>query len=65
MLESGVDFVTIGRAAILHHNFPLRIMNDPDFISIETPVSSKYLRNEGLGEDFIKYMHRWDGFVKG
>jgi 2,4-dienoyl-CoA reductase-like NADH-dependent reductase (Old Yellow Enzyme family) len=63
VLEAGVDFASIGRAAILHHDFPKRVINDLDFTPIETPVSIDYLRNEGLGDDFIKYMQRWDGFV--
>jgi len=63
MLEAGVDFVSIGRAAILHHDFPKRVMENSDFTPITTPVSQDYLRKEGLGEDFITYMQRWDGFV--
>jgi hypothetical protein len=27
------------------------------------PVTAGYLRSEGLGEAFIKYMKRWEGFV--
>ena len=64
ILESGVDFVTIGRSAILHHDFPARVMDYPNFTPIENPVSKAYLRNEGLGENFINYMQRWPGFVK-
>ncbi len=64
VLEAGVDFVSIGRAAILHHDFPLRVMENSDFSPIATPVSPDYLRKEGLGEKFISYMHRWQGFVE-
>ncbi|NND78568.1 MAG: NADH:flavin oxidoreductase [Maribacter sp.] len=63
VLGAGVDFVSIGRAAILHHDFPKRVMGNSGFTPIETPVSAEYLRNEGLGENFITYMQRWDGFV--
>lgn len=63
VLEAGVDFVSIGRSAILHHDFPKRVIDNLDFTPIETPVSEDYLRNEGLGENFIKYMRRWDKFV--
>ncbi|HLV41790.1 MAG TPA: NADH:flavin oxidoreductase [Brumimicrobium sp.] len=62
-MESGVDFVSIGRSAILHHDFPVKVMSDSKFEPIETPVSSEYLRKEGLGEDFITYMRNWKGFV--
>jgi len=64
VLEAGVDFASIGRAAILHHDFPKRVMKDIDFTPIKTPVSIDHLQNEGLGEDFIRYMQRWNGFVK-
>lgn len=64
MLEAGVDFASIGRAAILHHDFPRRVINDLNFTPVETPVARDYLQKEGLGENFIKYMQRWDGFVK-
>jgi 2,4-dienoyl-CoA reductase-like NADH-dependent reductase (Old Yellow Enzyme family) len=63
-LDSGIDFVTIGRSAILHHDFPAKVMEDPKFEPTKTPVSKAYLRNEGLGVDFIDYMSKWDGFVE-
>jgi 2,4-dienoyl-CoA reductase-like NADH-dependent reductase (Old Yellow Enzyme family) len=62
-LEEGYDFVTLGRAAILHHDFPRQVEQDPDFKMKELPVTREYLANEGLSETFIKYMSNWDGFV--
>ena len=64
VLDSGVDFVTIGRSGILHHDFPKRVMEDPNFKPIENPVSEAYLESEGLGNKFIEYMRRWEGFVQ-
>ena len=64
ILKSKVDFVTIGRSAILHHDFPTRVMNDPNFEPVKIPVSKAYLKKEGLSDSFIKYMDRWPGFVK-
>ncbi|MFK7834310.1 MAG: NADH:flavin oxidoreductase [Winogradskyella sp.] len=64
VLDYGVDFVTIGRSGILHHDFPKRVIANPDFVLIENPVSADYLKNEGLSETFITYMRRWDGFVE-
>ena len=64
VLKSGVDFVTIGRSAILHHDFPVQVMNNPNFETVQTPVSKEYLRKEGLGEAFVEYMGRWPGFVE-
>jgi len=63
-LALGVDFVTIGRSAILHHDFPLKVIGDPQFEPIKIPVSKEYLKAEGLGEKFIQYMKRWPNFVK-
>jgi 2,4-dienoyl-CoA reductase-like NADH-dependent reductase (Old Yellow Enzyme family) len=62
--EAGVDFVTIGRAAILHHDFPQRVLADPGFEPVALPVSRAWLAKEGLGEAFIEYMRRWEGFVQ-
>ena len=62
-LASGVDFAVIGRAAVLHHDFPAKVAADPDFRAIATPVSVDYLRSEGLGPALVDYMRRWDGFV--
>ncbi|MGB1309270.1 MAG: NADH:flavin oxidoreductase [Oceanihabitans sp.] len=64
ILESGVDFVSIGTAAILHHNFPKLVMEDPNFNPIALPVSKAHLINEGLGEKFVDYLKRWPDFIK-
>jgi 2,4-dienoyl-CoA reductase-like NADH-dependent reductase (Old Yellow Enzyme family) len=63
-IDSGLDFVVIGRSGILHHDFPRRVENDPDFAPVALPVSAEHLRKEGLGPAFIKYMSGWPGFVK-
>ncbi|MBT8385593.1 MAG: NADH:flavin oxidoreductase [Bacteroidia bacterium] len=63
IMGSNVDFVTIGRAAILHHDFPIRVMEDIHFKPKQLPVSSAYLQNEGVGEAFIDYLSRWPNFV--
>jgi len=64
VLAMGFDFAVIGRAAILHHDFPKRVAADPDFASMQTPVSEAYLRDEGLGPAFVNYMRTWKGFVE-
>ena len=63
ILDAGVDFVSIGRSAILHHDFPKLVMKNPDFEPVPNPVSKEHLRKEGLSEAFIKYMSGWPGFV--
>ncbi len=62
-LENGADYVLIGRAAILHHDFPQRVAADPDFASTALPVTRQHLRNERLGPAFVEYMNGWKGFV--
>lgn len=64
MLNTGIDFVCIGRSGILHHDFPVQVIKDSSFKSIETPVSKEYLINEGLSDTFINNMHKWHNFVK-
>ena len=63
-MEEGVDWVMLGRAAILHHNFPLLYEKDDQFVPSEIPVSVDYLTKEGLSPKFIEYMSNW-GFVDG
>lgn len=63
VLASGADALTVGRAAILHHDFPERCRDDPFFEPVELPVTPDYLRSEGLSDPFIEYMKGWEGFV--
>jgi 2,4-dienoyl-CoA reductase-like NADH-dependent reductase (Old Yellow Enzyme family) len=63
VLDFGADAVTIGRAAILHHDFPERCLRDPGFEPAALPVSEDHLRSEGLSDAFIGYMRNWKGFV--
>lgn len=62
-LEDGADFVVIGRAAILHHDYPKRALADPGFTPIALPVTPEHLRAEGLSPVFVEYMGNWKGFV--
>lgn len=63
VLAMGFDFPLLGRAAILHHDFPKRAAADPAFTAVATPVSEAYLNAEGLGPAFVNYMRTW-GFVQ-
>ncbi len=64
VLSGNCDYVTIGRSAILHHDFANRVLADPSFEPVSIPVSEDYLRKEGLGPNFITYMKRWPDFVQ-
>jgi 2,4-dienoyl-CoA reductase-like NADH-dependent reductase (Old Yellow Enzyme family) len=63
LLQAGADFVLIGRAAILHHDWPARARADARFTPTPLPVSADYLAREGLGPRFIRYMRTWEHFV--
>jgi 2,4-dienoyl-CoA reductase-like NADH-dependent reductase (Old Yellow Enzyme family) len=65
MLDAGADFVLLGRAAILHHDWPQKARANPDFRPASLPVSRAHLEAEGLGPTFVNYMSTWAGFVEG
>jgi len=62
-LAAGADFVLLGRAAIIHHDFPQQMAANADFTSLPNPVSRAHLLNEGLSPAFVDYMATWAGFV--
>ena len=62
-MDAGIDFTVLGRAAILHHDFPRRVAADPDFRCVSLPVTRQWLRDERLGPVFVDYMNNWKGFV--
>lgn len=64
LLDAGADLVFVGRAAILHHDWPRRAAADPSFVPVATPVLEAHLAAEGVGERFIRYLHTFDGFVR-
>jgi 2,4-dienoyl-CoA reductase-like NADH-dependent reductase (Old Yellow Enzyme family) len=59
MLESGADYVSIGQAAILHHDFPERA-RDPAFVQMPTPVPVERLRPEGVSPAFVDFLREHD-----
>jgi len=63
LISDGVDFVMLGRAAILHHDFPLRAAADRAFAARALPVTAEELDAEGLGPAFVDYLRGWRGFV--
>lgn len=63
VLEAGADAVFLGRAAIIHHDYPDRLVADPAFAPLDLPVSAEHLRAEGVSEAFLTYLREWEGFV--
>jgi 2,4-dienoyl-CoA reductase-like NADH-dependent reductase (Old Yellow Enzyme family) len=63
LLQSGCDFVLIGRAGILQRDFPRQVEQNPFYESPPLPVTAQYLRNGGLSERFINHMRGWPAFV--
>jgi 2,4-dienoyl-CoA reductase-like NADH-dependent reductase (Old Yellow Enzyme family) len=64
-LEAGADVAVVGRAAILHPDFPNRVLADPAFAAVPLPVTPDYLRSQGIGEAFIRYLRDRPGFMQG
>ena len=63
-MAAGVDWVMLGRAAIIHHNYPQLLQADGKFKPMTIPVTPEHLRAEGLSDKFVEYMKLWKGFVK-
>jgi 2,4-dienoyl-CoA reductase-like NADH-dependent reductase (Old Yellow Enzyme family) len=63
VIEAGCDYVSIGRAAILRHDFPERVRRDPAYQSPSLPVSAQSLVAEGVSPPFMDYLRGRTGFV--
>jgi 2,4-dienoyl-CoA reductase-like NADH-dependent reductase (Old Yellow Enzyme family) len=63
-LDAGCDWVMLGRAAILHHDYPKQLAANSNFSPVSLPASPEHLSAEGLSPTFINYMKTWKGFVK-
>ncbi|HIE89845.1 MAG: hypothetical protein ABGY43_01340 [bacterium] len=63
-MNHDIDWIMLGRAAILQHDFPNRYAADDKFTPVAIPVTRGYLEDEGLSVKFIDYMATWPGFVE-
>jgi 2,4-dienoyl-CoA reductase-like NADH-dependent reductase (Old Yellow Enzyme family) len=62
-LAAGADWIMLGRAAMLQHDFPNRYKADHSFKPVEMPVPRRYLKEEGISEKFQAYIQpRWPEF---
>jgi 2,4-dienoyl-CoA reductase-like NADH-dependent reductase (Old Yellow Enzyme family) len=63
-LDHAADFVTVGTGAIIHHDFPRRVLADPWFVTTPQPVTRTHLEAEHVGPAFVEYLAtNWDDFV--
>ena len=63
-LEHGADFVTVGTAAIIHHDLPHLVAADGEFVSEQQPFTRERLAAESVGPAFVDYLAAgWDDFV--
>ncbi|MFW0793992.1 NADH:flavin oxidoreductase [Gordonia sp. CPCC 205515] len=63
-LDRGADFVLIGTAGIIHHDFARSVLADPGYVSTPQPVPAEHLVGESVGPKFIDYLStNWDDFV--
>jgi 2,4-dienoyl-CoA reductase-like NADH-dependent reductase (Old Yellow Enzyme family) len=56
VLAQGADIAIVGRAGILHRDYPERA-RDPAFAPLTPPVSPKHLEAEGVSPPFMQYLH--------
>ena len=62
-LAAGADWIMLGRAAMLQHDFPNRYQADASFKPVQMPVPRQYLKSEGISEKFQAYIEgRWPEF---
>ncbi|CAN7528629.1 NADH:flavin oxidoreductase [Phenylobacterium sp. LjRoot225] len=62
-LAAGCDYVILGRAGILHHDYPDQLQRSDRFRPVGTPVAPEHLLDEGLTPGFVEYMRTFKGFV--
>ncbi|ROO87896.1 2,4-dienoyl-CoA reductase-like NADH-dependent reductase (Old Yellow Enzyme family) [Actinocorallia herbida] len=62
-LDKGADFVLIGAGAILHHDFPMAALADPEFRLVQ-PKPREHFVAESVGPVFLNYLsENWDDYV--
>jgi len=62
-IAAGADWIMLGRAAMLQHDFPNRYKADPSFKPVQMPVPRQHLKDEGISEKFQAYIQpRWPEF---
>lgn len=64
VLDRGIDVAVLGRVGILHHDYPTRVLADPDWRPRRPPASRADLELEGVSARFADYLATsFKGFV--
>lgn len=63
-MEQGADFVLLGRASILHHNYPQLLAANQNFSSVTMPISVEHLASEGVSPPFLEYLGSFGTIVE-
>ena len=62
-LAAGADWISLGQAAMIQHDFPDRYKANPSFTPVALPLTTQYLNEEGISEKFQGYVRgRWPEF---
>lgn len=64
LLDQGCDFVLLGRAAIIEHDFPYKLQSNADHAAPALPVTSSYLTAQGVSPKFQNYLSGWPNFIQ-
>lgn len=63
-LDHGCDYVLIGRGAIIHHDFPMLALADPEFEALPRPLTREHLHGESVSDSFCDYIKgNWPEFI--
>ena len=62
-LDAGLDWIMLGRAAMLMHDFPKQYIADRKFEAVQMPVTRAYSTSQGMTDRFQRYVHSfWPEF---
>lgn len=62
-LDAGADYVAIGKAGILAHDFPKRVQADADYSTPALPVAPAQLESEGISPTMMNYLRGFPGLL--